>query len=60
MVLATTIGTALEWYGFILFSTMSALVLNRLFFPPGDPVAATLASFATFRGAPVDRQGLSP
>ncbi|MFJ1732696.1 MFS transporter [Streptomyces sp. NPDC088254] len=48
MVLATTIGTALEWYGFILFSTMSALVLNRLFFPPGDPVAATLASFATF------------
>ncbi|MGW0861026.1 MFS transporter [Streptomyces koelreuteriae] len=48
VVLATTIGTALEWYGFILFSTMSALVLNRLFFPPGDPVAATLASFATF------------
>ncbi|MEW2398028.1 MFS transporter [Streptomyces sp. NPDC046862] len=48
VVMATTIGTALEWYGFILFSTMSTLVLNRLFFPPGDPVAATLASFATF------------
>ncbi|MCI3227397.1 MFS transporter [Streptomyces sp. NBC_00838] len=48
VVMATTIGTALEWYGFILFSAMSALVLNRLFFPPGDPVAATLASFATF------------
>ncbi|MFF3847718.1 MFS transporter [Streptomyces sp. NPDC002328] len=48
VLMATTIGTALEWYGFILFSTMSALVLNRLFFPPGDPVAATLASFATF------------
>ncbi|WP_164251548.1 MFS transporter [Streptomyces sp. S4.7] len=46
--MATTIGTLLEWYGFILFSTMSALVLNRLFFPPGDPAAATLASFATF------------
>lgn len=48
VVMATTIGTLLEWYGFILFSTMSALVLNRLFFPPDDPVAATLASFATF------------
>lgn len=48
LAVAATIGTALEWYGFLLYSTMSALVLNRLFFPGGDPVAATLASFATF------------
>lgn len=45
---AATIGTALDWYGFILYGTMSALVLNRLFFPPGDPITGTLASFATF------------
>jgi MFS family permease len=48
VVTSGTVGTALEWYGFILYGTMSALVLNQLFFPPGDPFTGTLASFATF------------
>lgn len=45
---AGTIGTALEWYDFNLYSTASALVFAKLFFPGTDPILATLASFATF------------
>ncbi|UJP09602.1 MHS family MFS transporter [Microbacterium sp. KUDC0406] len=48
VVSASTIGTALEWYDFMLFGTASALVFNRVFFADADPVAGTLASFATF------------
>lgn len=48
VVSASTIGTALEWYDFMLFGTASALVLNKVVFDPSDPTAGTLASFATF------------
>jgi MFS family permease len=48
VVAASTIGTALEWYDFMLFGTASALVLNKVIFDPADPAAGTLASFATF------------
>jgi MHS family shikimate/dehydroshikimate transporter-like MFS transporter len=46
--LASTMGTALEWYDFSLYGTASALVLPAVFFPGGSPVAATLSSLATF------------
>ena len=45
---AALVGTALEWYDFILYGTASALVFNRLFFAAGDPRIATLGAFATF------------
>lgn len=48
VVSASTIGTALEWYDFMLFGTASALVLNKVIFDPSNPTAGTLASFATF------------
>lgn len=48
VVSASTIGTALEWYDFMLFGTAAALVFNRVIFHAADPVAGTLASFATF------------
>lgn len=43
-----TVGTALEWYDFSLYAIASALVFPAVFFPGGDPLTATLASFATF------------
>lgn len=46
--LASTVGTALEWYDFSLYGTASALVLPAVFFPTNDPVVATLSSLATF------------
>lgn len=45
---AGTIGTALEWYDFNLYSTASALVFAKLFFDGGNEILGTLASFATF------------
>lgn len=45
---ASTVGTALEWYDFSLYGTAAALVLPAVFFPSGDPLAATLSSLATF------------
>ena len=46
-VIASTVGTAVEWYDFILFGTASALVFNVLFFPDLDPMLGTIAAFAT-------------
>jgi MFS family permease len=47
-ILASGIGTIVEWYDFILYATAAALIFNRLFFPQFDPVAGTIASFATY------------
>jgi MFS transporter, MHS family, shikimate and dehydroshikimate transport protein len=46
--LASFIGTAIEWYDFYLYGTAAALVFPKIFFPRFNPLAGTLASFATF------------
>lgn len=52
--LASSIGSALEYYDFYIFGLATALVFGPLFFAPfGD--AATIASFATFGIAYVAR-----
>ena len=47
-VLASTVGTAIEWYDFFLYSTVSGLVFARLFFPRSDPLVGTLEAFAVY------------
>src|SRR5438445_10028928 len=41
-VIASTVGTSIEWYDFFLYSTATGLVFAKLFFPKSDPVIATL------------------
>lgn len=45
---ASLIGTTIEFFDFYIYATAAVLVFPTLFFPAGDPVAATLASLATF------------
>ncbi len=47
-VLASTIGTTIEWYDFFLYSTVTGLVFARLFFPHSDPLVGTLDAFGIY------------
>ena len=47
-VIASTIGTAIEWYDFFLYGTAAGLIFGKLFFPNSDPLTATLAAFGTY------------
>jgi MHS family shikimate/dehydroshikimate transporter-like MFS transporter len=48
IVLASSIGTIVEWYDFLIYGTAAALVFNSLFFPNIDPLTGMLASLATY------------
>src|SRR6202453_1887633 len=47
-VIASTIGTSIEWYDFFLYGTAAGLVFGKLYFPNQEPLAATLAAFGTY------------
>ena len=41
-VIASTIGTTIEWYDFLLYSVVTGLVFGKLFFPKSDPLVGVL------------------
>lgn len=47
VILASSVGTMIEWYDFYLFGIL-ATILSTEFFPAGNPTAAYLATLATF------------
>src|SRR5271163_4441546 len=47
-VIASTVGTAIEWYDFFLYGTAAGLVFGKLFFPNQDALTATLLAFGTY------------
>src|SRR5580658_724772 len=48
VVLASLIGTTIEWYDFFLYGTAAALVFGPLFFPKSDPLTGILQAFLTY------------
>jgi len=47
-VIASTVGTMIEWYDFLLYGQMAALVFAKLYFPSSDSLTGTLQAFAVF------------
>lgn len=47
-VIASTIGTTIEWYDFFLYSLASGLVFAKLYFPQSDPLTGTLSAFGIY------------
>ncbi|MEY2854782.1 MAG: hypothetical protein RL030_1914, partial [Pseudomonadota bacterium] len=48
VLLASLIGTTIEFFDFYIYATAAVLVFPKLFFPSSDPTTATLQSLATF------------
>jgi MFS family permease len=47
-VIASTIGTTIEWYDFLLYSIVTGLVFAKLYFPQSDPLIGTMQAYAVF------------
>ncbi|MEU6101498.1 MFS transporter [Streptomyces flaveolus] len=55
VLIASLIGTTIEFYDFYIYATAAVLVFPALFFPNSDPTTALLSSFAVFGAAMVAR-----
>lgn len=55
VILASLVGTTIEFYDFYAYATAAVLVFPILFFPTGDDTTALLASFAVFGAAMIAR-----
>ncbi|GAA1048196.1 MFS transporter [Arthrobacter russicus] len=55
MIVASLIGTSIEFYDFYVYATAAVLVFPKLFFPNADDVTQLLSSFAVFGVAFVAR-----
>lgn len=47
-VVASAVGTTIEWYDFFLYGVAAALVFPTVFFPTSDPFTGTLLAFSTY------------
>lgn len=47
-IIASTVGTTIEWYDFFLYSIVTGLVFAKLFFPHSDPLTGTLEAFGVY------------
>jgi MFS family permease len=47
-VVASAVGTTIEWYDFLIYSTMTGLVFGKVFFAGSDPLIDTLKAFGVF------------
>ena len=47
LLIASSVGTVVEWYDFAIFAVCAAMVFNTAFFPASDPLAGMLAALVT-------------
>ena len=46
--IASTVGTTIEWYDFLLYGTVTGLVFGKVFFPGSAPLIGVLQAFGVF------------
>jgi metabolite-proton symporter len=46
--IASLIGSSIEWFDYFLYGTVASLVFSKLFFPTFDPTVGLLLSYASF------------
>jgi len=46
--IASLIGSSIEWFDYFLYGTVASLVFTTLFFPNHDPVVGLLLSYVSF------------
>lgn len=48
VLIASLMGSTIEWFDYFLYGTIAGLVFNKLFFPTEDPTVGLLLSYASF------------
>lgn len=48
ILVASLVGSSIEWFDYFLYGTMAALVFNQLFFVNEDPTVGLLLAYASF------------
>src|SRR6516164_8614320 len=48
ILVSSILGTAVEWYDFLIYGIASPLAFNKLFFPLSNPALGTIAAFGTY------------
>jgi MFS family permease len=48
LVIASALGTTIEWYDFWCYAIIGPLVFDHMFFPKSDPLVGTILVYATF------------
>ncbi len=48
VIIASLIGTTVEWYDFFLYGTITGLVFNKLFFPADNAFVATMLAYTVY------------
>lgn len=48
ILIASLVGSSIEWFDYFLYGTVAALVFNQLFFVNEDPTIGLLLSYASF------------
>lgn len=48
VLIASLVGSSIEWFDYFLYGTMAALVFNQLFFVSEDPTVGLILAYASF------------
>jgi MFS family permease len=48
VLVASLAGSAIEWFDFFLYGSVTAIVFNRLFFPAADPLVSLMLAYLSF------------